>query len=55
MKLYPQVNDLVLNNNHSLTCSCRQLYLIKPQVNDLVLNNSLTHLYETVVSDNASS
>jgi hypothetical protein len=35
----PQVNDLVLNNNHSLTCM-RQLYIIMPQVNDLVLNNN---------------
>jgi hypothetical protein len=37
--IMPQVNDLVLNNNHSLTCM-RQLYLIMPQVNDLVLNNN---------------
>ena len=53
--IMPQVNDLVLNNNHSLTCM-RQLYLIMPQVNDLsVKEQSLTHLYEAVVSDNASS
>jgi hypothetical protein len=37
--IMPQVNDLVVNNNHSLTCM-RQLYLIMPQVNDLVLNNN---------------
>ena len=49
----PQVNDLVLNNNHSLTCM-RQLYLIMPQVNK-DKQQSLTHLHEAVVSDNASS
>jgi hypothetical protein len=42
-----KIADLVLNNNHSLTC-IRQLYLILPQ-------QSLTHLYEAVVSDNPST